>query len=172
MSAIENWSPRNELSSGKLAIEKLHEFQGLRLVDLAPFGNLRNFPVLHGRMNVAEGGGDGAEQVELDPALPHLDRRLADGSPAEQRRRGLQLLEIAADRHGFTKDRAVVELKLREATISPLCSNAPMSTGTSGTVMPFSARKMRVRRGFGARPPSNSFIAFLPQSASRRSIPN
>ena len=34
-----------------------------------------------------------------------------------------------------------------------------MSTGTSGTEMPFSARKMRTRRGFGARPPSNSFIA-------------
>src|SRR5262249_40861444 len=35
---------RDELSPGKLAIEELHEFQSLRLVDFAPFGNLRNLP--------------------------------------------------------------------------------------------------------------------------------
>ena len=33
-----------------------------------------------------------------------------------------------------------------------------MSTRTSGTSMPFSARKIRTRRGLGALPPSNSFM--------------
>src|SRR5262249_14852162 len=86
----------DEFSSGKLVIEQLREFQGLRLVDLAPFGNLRDLPVLHGWMDVTEGGGDRAEQVELDAALPHLDHCFAESSLPEQRRLGLQLLEITA----------------------------------------------------------------------------
>src|SRR4051794_28602758 len=39
---------------------------------------------------------------------------------------------------------------------------AVMSIGTKGTLMPFSARKIRMRRGLGARPPSYSFIRVLP----------
>jgi len=34
--------------------------------------------------------------------------------------------------------------------LSPKCSPARRSTCTLGTVMPFSARKMRTRRGLGA----------------------
>ena len=35
-----------------------------------------------------------------------------------------------------------------------LCCNAPRSIFSTGTVMPFSDKKMRTRRGLGARPPS------------------
>src|ERR1700691_3717363 len=42
------------------------------------------------------------------------------------------------------------------------CSLLRRSTCTVGTVMPFSARKMRTRRGLGAVALSKNFIGYLP----------
>ena len=45
----------------------------------------------------------GAEQMEFDPPLPHLDHRHLLGAGPEQRRLGVELLEIPAYGDRFTR---------------------------------------------------------------------
>jgi hypothetical protein len=82
------------------------------------------------------------QEMQFHPALPHLHDGCFLGALPEQRRLGMQRLEVPADRNRLAEDRAIVELIW------------PRSTCSIGTVRPFSARKILTRRGFGARPPS------------------
>ena len=45
----------------------------------------------------------GKKKLQFGAALPHFHARLFERIAPEQRRIGLDLLEIAADRHGFSK---------------------------------------------------------------------
>jgi hypothetical protein len=47
--------------------------------------------------------------------LPHLDLGLAERTAAEQRRLGVQFLEVAADGDGFGEDCAIVKFEHRQA---------------------------------------------------------
>src|SRR5690606_23431851 len=63
---------RDERASGQFAIEKGQKFQSLDLVCLAPLGNLRDFPRLHGRVQMAESRSHRHEEAKLHAPLPHL----------------------------------------------------------------------------------------------------
>jgi hypothetical protein len=52
--------------------------------------------------------------MQFQPALPHLGPRYAERAAPEQRRLGLDLLEIAADGDGFGQDRAIVQFENRQ----------------------------------------------------------
>src|SRR5829696_6749670 len=101
----------DEPAVGELAVEKAQELDDPRLVGLAPGRDLRHLHLGHRRVEVAEDRGDGAEQAELKPPLPHLDAGALEGAGAEQRRLCMQLLEVAADRDRLADDGAVVELE-------------------------------------------------------------
>ena len=60
---------------------------------------------------MAEGVRHRQQEVHLHAPLPHLHPGLAKCALAEQRRLGVQFLEIAADGDGFGQDGPVVELE-------------------------------------------------------------
>ncbi len=64
---------------------------------------------------MAEGVDDGKHQAQLQASLPHFDHRALQRADAEQRRVGMQLFDVAADRHRFGDDRSVVEFERRDA---------------------------------------------------------
>ena len=55
-----------------------------------------------------------AQQIEFGAPVPHLDQRALQRAAAEQRRIGMQRLEIAADGDRFGDHRAVVENQRRQ----------------------------------------------------------
>jgi hypothetical protein len=61
------------------------------------------------RVGVAPEVADRAHQLELDASHPHVDIGLFRRRPAEQRRLGMDFLEIAADGDGLGNGRAVVQ---------------------------------------------------------------
>src|SRR6185295_11205063 len=93
----------------QLAIQKSDEFRNARLVGIRPCRHLRHLHLLHGWMRVAKDVRHRRQKMLLDPTLPHLDARDLERAAAEQRRLGLQLLEIAADRDRLGDHRAIVE---------------------------------------------------------------
>src|SRR5215213_7835763 len=105
----------DEPAVGELAVEKAQELDDPRLVGLAPGGDLRHLHLGHRRVEVAENRRDRAEQAELEAPLPHLDTSPLERAGAEQRRLGMQLLEIAADRDRLADHGPVVELEGRSA---------------------------------------------------------
>ena len=150
----------NERPIGELAVEHLDRFDHPRPVGLAPFGHLRLLEHGGTGMQVPEDHGDGKHQVEFDATLPHFRRAPCRGvSHAEQRRIGLNFLEIPANRDRFADAGAVVQFPeperaspgLRSMNSGFFCTKLLRFISTLGTSMPFSARKMSTRRGFGAR---------------------
>jgi len=99
----------------------------------------------------------GHEEAQLEPAVPHLNPGALSGVTPKERRLGLELLQrqIATDsamHSPSSSSRTGIEPSeffLRKSSL--FCSRARRSTWTLGTVISFSARKMRTRRGFGAR---------------------
>ena len=113
ISATLYWSPaangRFASSRSKIPRNSLDA----RLVGLGPCRHLRDFHLRHGRVAVAEDVGDRKQEVQLEPAIPHLDLRLLQRAPPEQRRLGMERLEIAADGDRFREYRAVVQYQRR-----------------------------------------------------------
>jgi hypothetical protein len=66
-------------------------------------------------VGVLEGRGDAAEDLELHAALPHLHDGAVLRADTHERRLGLRLLEVAADRDRLRDAGAVVELEQRRA---------------------------------------------------------
>ena len=62
----------------------------------------------------------GKQSLGLGHPLPHLHARYLQRIGAHQRRVGILRLEIAADRHGFEDQRAVVEFQQRRPAIGRL----------------------------------------------------
>ena len=60
----------------------------------SPHSGTCGLPFLHRRVDVAEGGGDRGEQVQLHAALPHFDHRLAERAAPNKAGLRMQLLEI------------------------------------------------------------------------------
>ena len=65
--------------------------------------------VLESRCGLAQCVGDGEQSLELGAPTPHFDQGLLERGLAEERRVGLQRLEIAADGDRFADAGAVVE---------------------------------------------------------------
>ena len=66
-------------------------------------------PILEELRRVQRDVADRAENLELDPPVPHFDLRRAQRARAEQRRRRVQHLEVSADRDAFCDDRTIIE---------------------------------------------------------------
>ena len=69
--------------------------------------------LLHRRMQMLEYARHRQEQVQLDAPVPHFDQRGLERAAPEQRRIGLQRLEIAADGDRLRDHGAVVEHERR-----------------------------------------------------------
>src|SRR5476651_949405 len=67
------------------------------------------------RMCVTEGVRHMIEKIELQPALPHFNRRALQRACSKQRRLRMQLLKIAADGDGLADQRSIIEFKQRHA---------------------------------------------------------
>ena len=66
-------------------------------------------------MQVLKHRGDRQEQMKLDAPVPHFHQRAFERAAAEQRRIGVEPLEIPADRDRLRNRRAVVEQERGEA---------------------------------------------------------
>ena len=73
----------------------------------------RQAPAGEGGGGIAEHLCQAGEGLELGAAFPHLDEGAVPPVHAEERRRGVPVFEIAADRHRLADLRAVVELQHR-----------------------------------------------------------
>src|SRR5690606_31728670 len=104
-----------ELTILQLLVEQAQELDGLVLVCLAPFGDLRHFPLPHRRVDVAESVRYRPKQVKLQPPLPHFDCCLAERISTEQGRFGIKLFEIPADGNRLGQHRAVIQFQNRKA---------------------------------------------------------
>ena len=85
------------------------------LFGLAPFRHLRIDQRLHERMQMLKHRGDRQEQMKLDAPVPHFHQRAFERAAAEQRRIGVEPLEIPADGDRLRDRRAVVEQERGEA---------------------------------------------------------
>src|SRR5215211_2012325 len=101
--------PRNKRAVLQLVVENGDELLDARLVGLSPRRHLRHFHLLHCRVQVAKDMRNRKQQVQLEAAIPHLDARKLQRAASEQRRIGLERLEVAADRDRLRDYRAVVE---------------------------------------------------------------
>ena len=82
-------------------------------------------PAVPERVGVAEHLRDRQQQLELGVAVPHLDLRALPRVGAEQVRLGVQLLDVAADRHRLAQDAAVGELEHRQQRERVLAAGTP-----------------------------------------------
>ena len=75
----------DEWADFKLALENLEERSRPSLVGLAPSGDLGNFHLLHGRMQMTKDLGYGKEQVLFETPVPHLRHRPLEATDPKHR---------------------------------------------------------------------------------------
>jgi hypothetical protein len=99
----------------------------------------------------------GVDSIPLDPPQPGFNDGSFLRAPPHQGKIGVELFEVAAYRNDVGNRRTAIAFEYRNHAIRIQgterradCSPLRKSTCTVGTVRPFSARKMRTRRGLGA----------------------
>src|SRR5206468_3546665 len=81
-------------------------------LQLGVFEQLAN-PALKEIMTLAKRIGDRLQNVKFDAAIPHLDQRALLRIGAEQRRLGMEFLEVTADSNALGNISTIVELEHR-----------------------------------------------------------
>ena len=106
---------RDERIVGELSIEKSEKPPEALLAAIDQRRDLGHAALDAGESTVLEQGqrvsnrlGRRHVALKLDPPVPHLDDCLVLGVPSHERRLGVQLLDVAADRNGLGDVRAVV----------------------------------------------------------------
>ncbi len=147
------------------ANRRVARFFRLRILLEASRRHLRHDRAVHPRH------ADLAQQLEFELPIRHFDA-------AEFLRRGAEQATVSdAALRSSGRSPPTLRCTCRRRVRAPescrsgfffmnsgaLCSPLRMSTCTNGTVMPFSARKIRTRRGFGAPVISYSFISIAPE---------
>ena len=136
----------------------LQDLQRPRLVGLAPGGHLRHLQLRHGRMQVPERLRHAEQQAKLHAPVPHLHHgpfqrrpcRTAPARASSPRNSGRwpSSRQMAVPSSSTSTGTRWKRLSLVNSGV--FSSPFMRSISSKGTAMPFSARKMRTRRGLGA----------------------